>query len=92
VTRDSTLRLATRLGYQVEERPISVNEVLAWKGEAAMSGTAAVLSAVGTFIHKGEEITINDGEVGSNTLRLRKALTDIHTGAAEDPFGWVRTV
>jgi branched-chain amino acid aminotransferase len=51
-----------------------------------------VLSAVGTFIHKGEEITINDGEVGSNTMRLRKALTDIHTGAAEDPFGWVRIV
>jgi branched-chain amino acid aminotransferase len=92
VTRDSTLRLAARLGYQVEERAVSVNEVLTWKGEAALSGTAAVLSAVGTFIHKGEEITINEGEVGSNTLRLRKALTDIHTGAAEDPFGWVRIV
>ncbi len=92
VTRDSTLRLAARLGYRVEERPLTVNEVLTWKGEAALSGTAAVLSAVGTFIHKGEEITINDGEVGSNTLRLRKALTDIHTGAAEDHFGWVRVV
>ncbi len=92
VTRDSTLRLAARLGYQVEERSVTVDEVLSWKGEAALSGTAAVLSAVGTFIHKGEEITINDGEVGSNTLRLRKALTDIHTGASEDPFGWVRVV
>ena len=92
VTRDSTLRLATRLGYRVEERPLTVSEVLEWKGEAALSGTAAVLSAVGTFIHKGEEITINDGEVGSNTLRLRKALTDIHTGIADDPFGWVRIV
>lgn len=92
VTRDSTLRLAARLGYKVEERPLSVNEVLTWKGEAALSGTAAVLSAVGTLIHKGEEITINDGAVGSNTLRLRAALTEIHTGAAEDPFGWVRIV
>jgi branched-chain amino acid aminotransferase len=92
VTRDSTLRLATRLGYGVEERPLAVNEVLSWKGEAALSGTAAVLSAVGTFIHKGEEITVNNGEVGSNTLRLRKALTEIHTGVAEDAFGWVRVV
>ena len=92
VTRDSTLRLAERLGYRVEERPVTVNEVLTWQGEAALSGTAAILSAVGTFIHKGEEITINDGEVGSNTLRLRKALTDIHSGIAEDPFGWVRSV
>ena len=92
VTRDSTLRLAARLGYRVEERPVTVNEVLTWQGEAALSGTAAILSAVGTFIHKGEEITINDGDVGSNVLRLRKALTDIHSGIAEDPFGWVRVV
>jgi len=92
VTRDSTLRLAARLGYRIEERSLTVQEVLAWEGEAALSGTAAVLSAVGTFIHKGEEITINDGQVGSNTLRLRKALTDIHSGMAEDPFGWVRVI
>lgn len=92
VTRDSTLKLAKHLGYRVEERPLTVDEVLAWDGEAALSGTAAVLAAVGTFIHKGEEITINNGEVGSNTLRLRKALTDIHTGAAEDLFGWIRAV
>ena len=92
VTRDSTLRLAARLGYRVEERPLTVDEVLAWKGEAALSGTAAVLSAVGTFIHKGEEVTVNEGQVGSNTMRLRKALTDIHSGIAQDPFGWVRVV
>ncbi|HKZ19213.1 MAG TPA: branched-chain amino acid aminotransferase [Acidimicrobiia bacterium] len=92
VTRDSTLRLAERLGYRVEERPLPVREVLEWEGEAALSGTAAVLSGVGTFIHKGEEITIGGGEVGANTIRLRKALTDIHSGAADDPFGWIREV
>lgn len=92
VTRDSTLQLAKKLGYRVEQRPLSVEEVLAWDGEAVLSGTAAVLAGVGTFIHRGEEIPINNGEIGAHTLRLRKALTDIHTGAAEDPFGWVRIV
>jgi branched-chain amino acid aminotransferase len=92
VTRDSTLRLAETLGYRVEERPLPVREVLGWEGEAALSGTAAVLSGVGTFIHKGEEVTIGGGEVGPNTVRLRAALTDIHRGAAEDRFGWVRVV
>ncbi len=92
VTRDSTLKLARELGYQVEERPLTVEEVLSWDGEAALCGTAAVLTGVGTFIHKGEEITINNGEVGSNTLRLREALTEIHVGKADDPFGWVRVV
>ncbi|MGH8958950.1 MAG: branched-chain amino acid aminotransferase [Acidimicrobiia bacterium] len=92
VTRDSTLRLAETLGYRVEERPLPVGEVLEWQGEAALSGTAAVLSGVGTVIHRGEEITIGSGEVGANTLRLREALTDIHRGAVEDRFGWVRVV
>jgi branched-chain amino acid aminotransferase len=50
------------------------------------------LGAVGTFIHRGEEITINNGEVGTNTVKLRKALTDIHAGIAADTFGWVRIV
>lgn len=92
VTRDSTLKLAKHLGYRVEERPLTIDEVLAWDGEAALSGTAAVLAAVGTFIHKGEEITVNNGDVGSNTRRLRKALTDMQTGSSEDSFGWIRTV
>lgn len=92
VTRDSTLRLAEMLGYQVDERPLSVEEVVAWEGEAALTGTAAVLSGVGTIVHRGEEIALNGGEVGTNTLRLRQALTEIQTGVAPDPFGWVRTV
>jgi branched-chain amino acid aminotransferase len=96
VTRDSTLQLARDLGYKVEERPITVDEVLEWanapESEAALCGTAAVLTGVGTFIHKGEEITVGTGEVGDNTLRLREALTQIHVGKADDPYGWVRVV
>jgi len=92
VTRDSTLRLASRLGYVVEERPVSVAEVIAWEGEAALTGTAAVLSGVGTLIHRGEEVVLNGGEVGANTLRLRMALADVQTGAASDDLGWVRVV
>jgi len=92
VTRDSTLQLAARLGYEISERPLTITDVLEWEGEAALCGTAAVLAGVGTFIHKGEEITVGSGEVGTNTLQLREALVDIHSGKAADPFGWVRIV
>jgi branched-chain amino acid aminotransferase len=71
---------------------LSVDEVIGWQGEAALSGTAAVLSGVGTVIHRGEAIAINGGEVGTNTLRLRQALTDVQTGLTEDTWGWVRVV
>lgn len=94
VTRDSILRLAGDLGYEVEERDLSVDEVVRWSehGEAALSGTAAILSGVGTFVHEGREITVGDGEVGPNTLRLRQALTDVHTAVTADEHGWTEPV
>jgi branched-chain amino acid aminotransferase len=65
VTRDSILTLARDLGYQVEERTITADEVADWArrpgAEAALSGTAAVLSPVGTIIHHGETVTVGTG-------------------------------
>ncbi len=94
VTREAVLVLAEHLGYQVEERDLSVEDVLAWAehGEAALSGTAAVLAGVGTLVYRGTEHTVGSGEVGPNTLRLRQALTELQTGRAPDPFGWVTEV
>ncbi len=94
VTRDSVLTIAADLGYAVEERRLSVEEVLEWcaHGEAALSGTAAVLAPVGTLIHEGREHPVGDGGVGPNTLRLRNALTDLHAGAIPDGHGWTVAV
>lgn len=89
VTRDSVLTLARDLGYQVEERHIGVDELLAWQGEAALAGTAAVLSGVGTLVHGGHQTTIGSGQVGPNTLRLRDALLAIQRAEAPDPHGWL---
>ena len=95
VTRDSVLKLGAHLGYRIVEKPISVTEMLEWTaggGEAALSGTAAVLAGVGTMIYKDQEYHVCNGGVGPNTSRLRKALTDILMGDAEDPFDWLEAV
>ncbi|NLO79228.1 MAG: branched-chain amino acid aminotransferase [Xanthomonadaceae bacterium] len=91
VTRDSVITLARSLGYEVIERNFTVDEIKDWirTGEAALSGTAAVLTGVGTFIHEGKEYPVGDGNVGPNTQRLRQALVAIQTGEAEDRFGWL---
>jgi len=89
ITRDSVLQLARDLGYRVEERDIHVDEVLAWRGEAALAGTAAVLSSVGTLVHEGREVTIGAGEVGPNTVRLREALLAIQRAEVPDPHDWM---
>ncbi len=96
VTRDSILTLAKDMGMTVSERNISVDELLeraAKPGcEAALSGTAAVLAPVGTFIYKGKEHTVGEGNIGKTTLKLRTALNDIQWGNAEDTHGWLTQV
>src|SRR5690606_12753014 len=90
VTRESLLTLASDRGMTVEERTVTVDELLAWceAGEVALAGTAAVLAPVGTLIVDGAEITVGDGQAGPHTLELREALIETQVGKAEDVHGW----
>jgi branched-chain amino acid aminotransferase len=94
VTRDSLLKIAPELGFKVEERVFTVAELLAWvkTGEAALSGTAAVLSGVGTLIRGREEFRVGSGAIGPNTHALRAALVAIQQGTAPDRHGWLTRV
>jgi branched-chain amino acid aminotransferase len=94
VTRDSLLTLARADGYRVEERPIDIEELLAWvpDGEAALAGTAAVLAGVGTLLYRGKEHRVGSGSVGSVTRELRSQLIAIQHGHATDRFGWLTPV
>ena len=94
VTRDSLLTMARDEGIAVEERLFSVDEMLEWvtDGEAALSGTAAVLAAVGTLIRRGQDHTVGTGQVGVETRRLRAALVAIQQGEVADTRGWCRRV
>ena len=94
VTRDSLLTLARDIGLSVQERDMDVRELmeLAPHSEAALSGTAAVLTPVGSLLYNGREVGFaNDGQMGHWTERLRSGLTSIQSGDAQDSHGW-RTV
>jgi branched-chain amino acid aminotransferase len=97
VTRDSVLCLADSLGFRVEERPIEITQLVAdiREGkvkEAFGSGTAAVITPVGTLGYKGESLTVGDGGVGSLTRKLYDTLTGIQYGRIPDTFGWLRKI
>ena len=94
VTRDSLLTMARGMGFEVEERVFDVAGMLEWvkTGEAALSGTAAVLAGVGTLVHRGKEHRVGSGDVGPVTQRLRSALVAIQNGQAPDPCGWTTRV
>jgi branched-chain amino acid aminotransferase len=94
VTRDSLLTIGRDLGYNVAERKFDVLEMLDWvnKGEAALSGTAAVLAGVGTLIYGGIEHRVANGDVGPLTRALRAQLIAIQQGEAPDRHGWLERV
>lgn len=93
VTRDCVIRLASHWRIRVEERRISMPELLAAHAAGKLlevfgSGTAAVISPVSELVFQGKSLIINQGRIGDWTQRLFDTLTGIQYGKMEDPFGW----
>ena len=97
VTRDSVLRITKDWGMDVQERPITIDEVMEanTRGELEESfgtGTAAVISPVGELYYKGEAVTINGGKTGEVAQRLYDELEAIQYGHKPDPYGWMESL
>lgn len=94
ITRDSILQLAEDRGHKVEDRRVTIDE---WREGAASGdivevfacGTAAVVTPIAQL--KAADFTIGsaDAPAGELTMSLRKELTDIQYGRAEDRHGWL---
>lgn len=94
VTRDSVLFLAREWGIPVNERLITIDEVLqaAETGrlqEMFATGTAAVISPVGGIGYQDRVIPVADGKTGPLARRLYDEITGIQYGQKPDPYGWV---
>ena len=101
VTRMSLVELGRDAGHEVTERPISLDEVTTGIADGTITevfacGTAAVITPVGSF--RTEEDTWTVGGEGRSedldesypvTMTLRRTLTDIQYGRAEDTKGWM---
>ncbi|MDR2649246.1 MAG: branched-chain amino acid aminotransferase [Clostridiales bacterium] len=97
VTRDSVIQLVKRKSIPLSERRVSVDELLEAQEsglleEAFGSGTAAVISPIGSLSWKGRERIIAGAGIGELSRGLYDQLTGIQYGRLPDPFGWVREV
>ena len=97
ITRDSMIQVLKSLDIPVEERRISIDEVVeaAHNGtleEVFGTGTAAVISPVGELKYLDEKIVINQGEIGEVSQLLYNTLTGIQNGSIKDSFGWTITL
>jgi branched-chain amino acid aminotransferase len=93
VTRDSVITILKEIGLTVEERKINIDEIAdAYKSgkltEVFGTGTAATISPIKELRYK--EFVMNfDTEKWKISPAVKKALTDIREGKAEDRFGWM---
>ena len=92
VTRKSIIQLAKDLHINVEERKISVSEVVVAAKSGSLkemfgTGTAAVISPVSSFGYQEKDYELPVLEKPFAAL-LKKTITDIQTNKSEDPYGW----
>ncbi|MHB8136828.1 MAG: branched-chain amino acid aminotransferase [Smithellaceae bacterium] len=93
VTRDSVIKLASHLGVKVDERRLTMGEVIealenGTLKESFASGTAAVISPVGQIYYQKKEYLINEGKTGALAQKLFDEILQIQYGIKEDPFNW----
>lgn len=94
VTRASCIDLCKHWGMDVEERRVSVDELVAAARSGALeecwgSGTAAVISPVGKLRFGDEVMEIGGGQIGDVSQKLYDTVTGIQTGKIKDEFGWI---
>lgn len=94
VTRNSVINLCKHWGMDVEERKISVDELLEAQKNGTLeevfgTGTAAVISPVGKLRYKDDVMVIGDGNIGPVSQKLYDTVTGIQWGKLPDELGWV---
>ncbi|HWC52783.1 MAG TPA: branched-chain amino acid aminotransferase [Chitinophagaceae bacterium] len=93
VTRASSIMLLKEMGFNVEERPLSIDDIIdAYKAgilyEVFGTGTAATISMIKELRYK-DYIMKFDVEKWKTAPMLKKWLTDIREGRREDKYGWM---
>lgn len=95
ITRDSVLRLAKDQGIVVEERAISIDEVIdgierGRVSEVFAAGTAAIITPIGAIGWHGKEHVVSQNRVGPVTRKVYETLTGYQFGTIADPYGWMQ--
>lgn len=93
VTRDTVLTLVRKWEIPVEERRISVTEIIQGIKEGRITdafgvGTAATIAHIAEIGHEGELYTLPDASARVFSNRLFKTLNELRYGVSADEFGW----
>ncbi len=97
ITRDSVIQVARKLGYTVEERRITVDEIAdayeAGKLEDAFGlGTAANIAPIRSIGYRDLEIELPSVGERKISNEIASYLDALKYGSIEDTFGWVEVL
>lgn len=93
ITRLSILDVARKWGYKVEERKVSVKELMdgienGTVTDAFAAGTAATLTQIGEIGYEGKKYKLSDPESREFSNKVLAYLNDLRYGKIKDEFGW----
>jgi len=93
VTRDSVIALAKSWGIPVQERKVSVAELIegAKSGkltDAFGAGTAATIASIASITFEGEEYFLSDPKTREFSNKILSTMDDIKYGRTADARGW----
>ncbi|MDW5290512.1 branched-chain amino acid aminotransferase [Formosa sp. PL04] len=96
ITRKSIIQIAKDSDINVEVRPIKVSEIVEASKNGSLkeifgSGTAAVVSPISAFSHKGESYEIPKQEKSFSSI-FKEKLLNIQYNKSEDPYGWRQSI
>jgi branched-chain amino acid aminotransferase len=94
ITRDTLLKIATNIGIEIEERKVSVAEIIAGISDGTVTeifgaGTAVVVSPFAAIGFEGKDYNLPSITEDSISMKLKNRLVAIRTGATADTFDWV---
>jgi branched-chain amino acid aminotransferase len=94
ITRDSVIAILREHGYNVEERPLHIDEIVeAYRAgqlkEAFGTGTAASIAPIADLTYRDEKMALPPQEDWKLAPWLREELNAIRYGRKPDTRGWV---
>ncbi len=94
ITRDSVIELARHWGMLVQERDVSVSEIIgAFRAgtleEAFGTGTAANIAHISVIGHEGEDFKVPELHADLFSVKALRFLNDLKAGRTADPFSWI---
>lgn len=95
ITRDSAITLLEEMGIHVEQRSVSVSELMEAHARDGLrecfgTGTAATVAHVRRICFRENSILLSPVDQRMVGPKLRQTLQDIMTGRATDDHGWIK--